>query len=941
MKQRVIKDTIIDLNKSAKHAPPTDYKHQFDLLYKGVTDTVILVSGEGIILSVNRSFLGIDAEQIHGKKIDELDLKGSKPIYEILQQVVSTGNSRKAKYQHVPSEIWYFINFLTPSKENNVFLIITEISENKYLNGLSSFEHQFVSNVIDIANIIILILDTERRIIKVNPYLEKITGFQMAEIEGKDWFNIFIDPEDHYWLEDVWKTAINGKSTRGIINCIKTKHGKNLTIEWNDKALIDQQGKCIGLLAFGHDITERVETENALKETTTQLANAMKIARIGYWEYDIANNLLHFNDQFYTLFHVSADDIGGYTMSVERYIEQFVYDEDKDIIAEFIEGFVYGGKINDESQIEHRTKLQDGSLATILVRIIVLKNDKNEVVKILGANQDVTERVKFEEAIRVNEAQLSNAMKMARLGCWEYDVSSNLFTFNDNFYSIFRSSVEKVGSYQMTPQQYADRFLFPDDRAMVYDETQKALETKDSNFSRQLEHRITYEDGEIGYISVRIYIVKDKDGRTIKTFGANQDITEQKQIEKKLEEQNAKYAALNQKLEESLDIVKKMNVELEYAKNKAEENDKLKSAFLANMSHEIRTPMNGIMGFAKMLNRKGLSDERRQQYTDIINEMSGQLLHMIDEIIDISKIETGQIVIHNTKTNINDVCFRLFSLYKTTAERNNINLYVQKDLSDERAEILTDSTKFRQIVDNLLRNAIKFTHQGYVKFGYQLKDNGFLEFYVEDTGIGIAPEMQIMIFERFRQAEEGVSKLYGGTGLGLSISKSFVEKLGGKIWVKSVLEKGSTFYFTLPYIPTTISGVNFLNDSRKENSLRIPTIMVVEDEEINYLYIEEVLLDSNIKILHAKRGKEAIELFKSNSEIDLILLDIKLPDINGIDVMRTLKGINPSVPIIAQTAYALAGDMESVIEAGFDDYIAKPIDDKELINKINRYLIKI
>jgi signal transduction histidine kinase len=435
---------------------------------------------------------------------------------------------------------------------------------------------------------------------------------------------------------------------------------------------------------------------------------------------------------------------------------------------------------------------------------------------------------------------------------------------------------------------------------------------------------------------VRYFIVKDKKGRTIKTYGANQDITERKQAEKKLKEQNEKYLAVNEKLKESLKKVQKINNELEVAKMKSEESDKLKSAFLANMSHEIRTPMNGIIGFSKMLNRPDLSEVKRNQYTLIINEMCQQLLHLIDDIIDISKIETGQIKIHETKTNINDIIIKLFSFYNPIAVKSNINLYVQKSLTDEDSEVITDQVKLRQILDNLLSNAIKFTQKGYVKYGYLLKNN-FLEFYVEDTGIGIPRNLQKTIFERFSQIEKGASKLYGGTGLGLSISKAFVEKLKGEIWVKSRQNKGSTFSFAIPYNPVNMKDSDSGRVTGEEKDRQKPVILIVEDEEVNFLYFQEVIIDMNVEILHAKSGNEAIDICKKNSKIDLILMDIKLPDIDGYEVVKRIKKCRGSLPIIAQTAYAMAGDKEKAINAGCIDYISKPIDDKDLVCKIKQY----
>jgi CheY-like chemotaxis protein len=300
-------------------------------------------------------------------------------------------------------------------------------------------------------------------------------------------------------------------------------------------------------------------------------------------------------------------------------------------------------------------------------------------------------------------------------------------------------------------------------------------------------------------------------------------------------------------------------------------------------------------------------------------------------------IETGQIKIQETAVNINDLFLRLFSIYQPIANRNNINLYLKKGLADDRAVVSCDGIKLRQVLDNLLTNAFKFSHEGYIELGYNLMKND-LVFYVKDTGIGIAPDMQKTIFDRFVQAETGVTRIYGGTGLGLSISKAFIGKMNGKIWVESELGKGSTFFISLPYDVITQDEALVRPGENKTDGKVKPVILVVEDEEINYIFLEELLINRPYTILHAKTGREAVEFCTKNPEISLVLMDIKLPDLNGLDAMKKIKVIRQNLPILAQTAYALAGDKELALEAGFDNYISKPINEDELLKMIELYI---
>jgi len=376
-----------------------------------------------------------------------------------------------------------------------------------------------------------------------------------------------------------------------------------------------------------------------------------------------------------------------------------------------------------------------------------------------------------------------------------------------------------------------------------------------------------------------------------------------------------------------------INSELIIAKERAEESDRLKTAFLQNMSHEIRTPMNAICGFSGQLNKPDLSDDKRKSFVSIIQNSSHQLLSIVTDILTISSIETKQEKLNISKVCINNVIVDLLSVFKQQSINQNISLYAKKELTDLQSEIFTDKTKITQILTNLLSNALKFTHEGFIEFGYNLKETE-LEFYVKDSGIGIKSELHEKIFERFRQADKSIQMNYGGTGLGLSISKGFVELLSGKIWVQSEPTKGATFCFKIPYKPA--NEIDKTMSPNKQN-VKFKNILVAEDEEYNFLYIEELLSGLELKLIHAKDGKETVEICKSNPKIDLILMDIKMPIMTGHEAAKIIKELIPNLPIVAQSAYALDHE-RAKYEGIFNDYLTKPFNENDLKQMVMKYI---
>lgn len=388
---------------------------------------------------------------------------------------------------------------------------------------------------------------------------------------------------------------------------------------------------------------------------------------------------------------------------------------------------------------------------------------------------------------------------------------------------------------------------------------------------------------------------------------------------------------------------KEIETNLQVAKEKAEESDKLKSSFLANMSHEIRTPMNAIIGFSELITRKTVTQEKKDIYAQYITNSGKALLNLIDDIIDIAKIEAGQLKINKSTTYVNVMFNEILEYVNNEKKRNKKDhiLFTKNEaITDINFCFLCDPLRLRQILTNLLNNALKFTFEGIIEFGYLIPNNATILFYVSDTGIGLSDEKIPLVFERFRQADDTTTRQFGGTGLGLAISKKLVEMMGGRIWAESEKTKGSTFFFTLPLIipdkSTKIVEQNL--ESTSTDNFEGKTILIAEDEENNFIFLQEVLSPTKVKIIRAKNGFQAVNEVKNQPEISLILMDIKMPEMNGYQATSIIKEMKPSLPIIAQTAYAMAEDIIKGKNAGCDDYLAKPIKPELLISTLRRYL---
>jgi len=508
-----------------------------------------------------------------------------------------------------------------------------------------------------------------------------------------------------------------------------------------------------------------------------------------------------------------------------------------------------------------------------------------------------------EEALEESELRFRVLAESAPVGIFRTDVQGSTTYVNPRWCEISQlSSEEALGNGWL-------KAVHPDDMHIVAFNWQQ---TTMASASSNAEYRFVHPDGSIVWVIGQAVPQSDENGQIMGYIGTITDITEHKIME----------------------------AELIASKEKAEESDRLKTAFLHNISHEIRTPLNSIIGFSRLITEPDSTPEECDKYADIINKSSENLLLIITDIIQIATIEAGQVKFHENEINVNSVCTQLHNQFSSTAKKQNIALIYSPAFTDDDAHIITDAAKLAQVLSNLIGNALKFTKQGTITFGYQVKGNN-LEFFVKDTGIGIAPEMHEEIFKGFRQVESSATRKFGGSGLGLAISKANIELLNGQIWVESEIGKGAKFCFTIPYKPSrpvkTIKTKNITMEQSKDQLRKDLKILITEDEEAVDLYLSVILKNIGRVILHANNGFDAVEICLVNNDIDLILMDIKMPEMNGYEATREIRKFNREVIIIAQTAYALEGDREKAIDAGCNDYISKPINKDLLMDMLRKY----
>jgi PAS domain S-box-containing protein len=728
----------------------------------------------------------------------------------------------------------------------------------------------------------------------------EIYGYRCDEgINGEQQWISILHPEDRDRARERARFAINDVSDYNDEHRIIRPNGTEMFVKSYGRVMRDASNKPVSMAGVTIDITAQKHAMDLLKEREFWLIESQKRGRIGSFSLDITNNKWVTSQ--------ALDDIMGVAKETNKTIQTL-----NGIIhpsyREEMTGYFTDTVINQKQSFDKEFKIikQDtGEARWILGRGGVSEDKDKKNLLMIGTMQDITERKEAEEALRKSNNKINtiiNNLKGVIFSCVN-DQDRTMRYISDGIFEL--TGYEPDEFIDNTTRSFRS-VIFPSDQKRVWDDIEEALK-KDSTYT--IEYRINTSTGAIKWVWERgrgYY-----EGREIKTIeGFITDITDRKFVEE----------------------------ELIKAKEKAEESDRLKTAFLHNISHEIRTPMNAIVGFTTLLDTPALEEDLKRQYMDIIYQSSNQLLSIITDIVDISNIEVGQVKVSAGVVNINALLKTLYEQFDTRAKQQGVHLEYVAALPDESSLVVTDSTKLIQVLTNLISNALKFTPKGSIEYGYACKGHD-LEFYVKDTGIGIDKEKHNKIFERFFQVENVYTKQFSGTGLGLAISKAYVELLGGKIWLKSEIGEGSAFFFTIPHDNPGIKKTA-INTNQKKEMTRIvgKTILVAEDDRINFLLIREILTKTGVNIIWAANGEEAVQVCRNNDKVDLVLMDIKMPLMDGYEATRIIRGFRPALPIIALTAYAQASDKERALAEGCVGHISKPVDRGELYSMLQQFI---
>jgi len=743
--------------------------------------------------------------------------------------------------------------------------------------------------------------------IEANHAVTRILGYSVEEFISKPFIEL-IHPDDQQKSIDEKKEQIKGKEVNFFENRYLCKDGSYKWIAWNGTRA-DKNGM---VTAIGTDITERKKAEQELiiaKEKAEESEELFRKIITTVPDIIIRTNLdgiiVFSNDALIKQFPALTKD-----KVIGKNIFEFIVETD-------LPRAIENTKRMFEQSLgiqEYNLKLYDEIIYNCEVNGEVLRDSDSQPNGMVYVIRNITERkqielelIKAKEKAEESEFKIRSMFENTQIGILYCDSLGNILEVNPILLDILGSpsaeATKKINTLTFKPL-LENGFA----QNMVKCIRDKKIVTDDTVYTSKWGKTVFMK-----YYLVPVIVNNEVIGV---------------------------WANLN-----NLTDLYEVQEQLKTAKEKAEESDRLKSAFLANMSHEIRTPMNGILGFASLLKEPDLSGSEQKQYIGVIERSGERMLNIINDIIDISKIESGTMELNIKEQNINTQLKYILAFFKLEAQNKGLKLILKNTLPAEKAKISTDGEKVSAILINLIKNAIKYTDEGFIEFGcdfIEKQDSSFLQFSVKDTGIGISKERKNIIFERFIQEDIQDIHARQGVGLGLSISRAYIEMLGGRIWVESKKGKGSKFYFTIPIESIGSEETEEENKSKiinKFNPLNLK-ILLAEDDKTSSNFISIILSDYSKEIIKVKTGKETIETCRLNPDIDLILMDIQMPEINGYEATKQIRQFNKEVIIIAQTAYGLISDREKALEAGCNDYIAKPIKKEKLIELLEKYFNK-
>lgn len=800
------------------------------------------------------------------------------------------------------SEIWVEDHgWLNYDKTNNVLFhegILRDITERIQAEEVLLKNEENLSITLNSIGDGVIATDKNGLIVRMNPIAENLCGWKLADATGRPLSEVFkiINAETRKKIDDPVKKVFKSGRIVGLANhtVLISRNGTECQISDRAAPIKTKEGLIDGVILVFSDITESYVVQKQIKESENRYRLLVESANEGI-SVAQGDKLKFINPKLMELLGYTEEEL----LSIP-FIE-LIHPDYRELIIDN-----YKKRINGEAvEKSYHVKVLNKDKTSRFCEFSAVKIEWEGKPATMSFIIDITERKLTEDALKESEERYRDIVEF----------SPEAIIMHQDWTILYANPAAikllKANNINDLLGKSSFDLIHPDSRPMMMKRLK--IHVKIGDFTPMTEATLLAIDGTPINAEVQSILVNYNGRPAIQA--SVRDITDRK---------NAKN-----------EIIK--------AKELAEESDRLKSAFLANMSHEIRTPMNGILGFTSLLKETDLTVENQQEYIKIIDQSGTRLLNIINDIIDISKIESNQMMVSLSETNVNEKIKFIYDFFKPETSSKGIYLNFKNGLTKDKALISTDGEKIYAILTNLVKNAIKFCDHGIIDFGYELKTDckiPELEFYVKDSGVGIPNGRQHAVFDRFIQADISDKRAFQGAGLGLSISKAYVEMLGGKIWVESEVGVGSSFYFTIPY--NTIqkketAPIKTLLEKEPENQVKNLKILIVEDDAISKLLIMKAVTKFSSEVLAVSTGRKAVEACRNNPDIDLIMMDINMPVMNGYEATEQIRKFNKNVIIIAQTANAFAGDKNNAIEAGCNDYISKPINRDLLSNLIRKY----
>ncbi len=812
------------------------------------------------------------------------------------------------------------LNRIMIKDEYLLHAIVRDISGRKKAENKIRESEEKYRTLVENINEAIMYVGLDDNLKFINKRFTELFGYTEDEIIGKNVIQTLIQEKDIELIKKVNQDRRNGISSQYELELIRND-GNKIRFIINGAPLYDDNGQIIGSIATMTDISDRLKIESELIASEEKFRSIVQSLNDSITIVDIDGKVTYQSPAAIKTFGYNLDEITG------KYLMDYFHPDDLNIALEEFEKVK--SSTNDGLPSLFRIKHKNGNF--VFIEAIGRNMANNRAINgVVFVSKNVTERIEAEKLLKQSEERYRITIEQTGHIVYDLDIINLKINLSGAIEQITGFSHEEVDNIAIETWQ---SLIHPDDFPLTKDLLLKAI-SETSNYTA--EYRFRTKSGSYIFVEDNGIVLTDEKEIANRILGTMKDITDRKNAELAIKQKTKEIEIQNEVLQQLNEKLVQTNEYLTQAKKHAEESDRLKTAFLTNISHEIRTPMNGILGFAELLKMPDLTEQKNEEFINLIEQSGQRMLNIINDIVDIAKIESGQIQLHYQQARLNNIMKELYSFFKPEADKKNLNLICETGLQDSKEMIETDPTRLVQILTNLLKNAIKFTKSGSISFGYSLIGK-MLQFYVKDTGIGIPEEQKDYIFERFVQGSMSLNRNYEGAGLGLSISKSYVEKLGGKIWLDSEINKGSTFFFEIPYH----SG--YLNISKPSQNNQVPaeismtTILIVEDDPNSMYYLKEILTNVNTKLLIAGDGREAIDMVIGNPEIDLILMDLKMPVMDGYEATRQIKQLKPDIKIIAQTAFAATEELKKATEAGCDDFLIKPIRKEKLFELLLKF----